>query len=176
MASPMQEVSSPSHAPSQQAADTTLAELRSNVTAIAKEVAALAERRARIAGEAAAATAEAGVSQLRQGIREQPVVAVAIAAAVGALVALAVVPRSRPASRWDRWTPNISRADFYELADNLQRSVSRAANAAAVPVAPAFERFVDALSRAEASSFNSVFEKVGGWLQKAQDKAKQKLG
>jgi hypothetical protein len=61
------------------------------------------------------------------------------------------------------------------LADNIQRSVSRAAHSAAAPVTPAFERMVDALSRTDTSSFNSFLDRAGSWFQKAQDKAKQKL-
>lgn len=177
MASPVKEVSSSSHEPQDEAA-ATLSELRDSVTAIAKEVAAIAERRARVAGETAKDAAEAGVAELRHSIQRQPVLAVAVAAAAGALLALAVVPRAsrRPASRWDRWTPNVTRADLYDLADNIQRSVSRAAGAAAAPVTPAFERMVEALSRADTSSMNSLVEKMSGWFQKAQEKAKQKLG
>lgn len=172
MASPVKEI--PRHSP--ETDQETLAELRDTVTALAKEVASLAERRAKAAGEAVVSTAEAGVGELRRSIRRQPVVAVAVAAAAGALLALVVVPRSTPrASRWDRWTPNVTRADLYDLADNIQRSVSRAAGAAAAPVAPAFERMVDALSRADTSSVNTIIEKMGGWFQKAQDKAKEKM-
>jgi len=177
MASPVKEVSSSSHEPQDEAA-TSLSELRDSVTAIAKEVAAIAERRARVAGETARDAAEAGVSELRSSIRRQPVLAVAVAAAAGALVALVVVPRAprRPVSRWDRWTPDVTRADLYDMADNIQRSVSRAVGAAAAPVTPAFERMVDALSRADTSTMSSLVEKMSGWFQKAQDKAKQTLG
>ena len=61
------------------------------------------------------------------------------------------------------------------MADNIQRSLSRAAHSVAAPVTPAFERMVDALSRADTSSVSSIIEKAGSWFQKAQDKAKQKL-
>lgn len=171
MVSPVKEV--PRH--SQEGDDSTLAELRERVAALAKEVAEIAERRAKVAGEAVVDTAEAGVDELRRGIRRQPVVAMAVAAAAGALLALAVVPRSRPrASRWDAWMPNVTRADLYDLADNIHRSVSRAASAAAAPVTPAFERMVGALSQADTSAVNSLIDRMGGWFQKAQDKAKEK--
>ncbi|MFN3625486.1 MAG: hypothetical protein ACK4TP_15655 [Hyphomicrobium sp.] len=172
MASPVKEVPRQS----QEGDESTLAELRERVAALAKEVAEIAERRAKVAGETVVNAAETGVDELRRGIRRQPVVAMAAAAAVGALLALAVAPRSRPrASRWDAWTPNVTRADLYDLADNIQRSVSRAANAAAAPVTPAFERMVDALSRADTSAVNSLIDRMGGWFQKAQDKAKDKM-
>lgn len=173
MVSPVKEFSR--HA--QDVDDGTLAELRDTVTALAKEVAEIAERRARAAGETVVNTAEAGVDELRRSIRRQPAVAMGVAVAAGALLALVVVPRfgRAPAvSRWDKWTPNITRADLHDLADNIQRSVSRAASAAAAPVTPAFERMVDALSRADTSSVNTIIERMGGWFQKAQDKVKEK--
>ncbi len=178
MASPMKEVSTSQ--PSQDASSANLAELRETVANLAKDIASIAERRAKAAGETVANAAETGASELRQGIRRQPVLAMGVAVAAGALLALVVVPRSRPrASRWDawtpNWTPNVSRSDLYDFADNIQRSVARAASAAAAPVTPTFERMVDALSRADTSSMNTIIEKMGGWFQKAQDKAKEKM-
>jgi hypothetical protein len=167
----------------QDTAESTIAELRDSVAALAKDVASIAERRTRAVRETAAETAEAGAAELRRTIRRQPAVSMAVAAAAGAVLALLIVPRfgrsTAPVSRWDRWTPswtpNVTRADLYDLADNIQRSVSRAAHSAAAPVSPAFERMVDALSRTDSSSFNSVLEKARSWFQKAQDKAKQKM-
>jgi len=177
MVSPLKEVGSATRA-TQDAAESTLTELRDHVAAIAKEVADIAERRTRAAREGATDAAEAGAAQLRKQIRRQPVVAIAVAAAAGAIVALAVVPRfrSQPASRWDSWTPNVTRQDLYDFADNIQRSVTRAASAAAAPVTPAFERMVDALSRTDTSALSSFADKLGGWFSKAQDKAKEKIG
>ena len=178
MVSPMKDVSSAARSV-QDTAETTIAELRDSVSALAKEVATIAERRTRAARETAVETAEAGAAELRRTIRRQPAVSMAVAAAVGAVLALLVVPRfgrtAAPVSRWDRYAPNVTRADLYDLADNIQRSVSRAAHSVAAPVTPAFERMVDALSRADTSSFNSIMEKAGSWFQKAQDKAKQKM-
>jgi ElaB/YqjD/DUF883 family membrane-anchored ribosome-binding protein len=181
MVSPMKDVSSVARSV-QDTAETTIAELRDSVSALAKEVATIAERRTRAARETAVETAEVGAAELRRTIRRQPAVSMAVAAAAGAALALLIVPRfgrAAPTSRWDRWaptwTPNVTRADLYDLADNIQRSVSRAAHSAAAPVTPAFERMVDALSRADSSSFNSILERAGTWFQKAQDKAKQKM-
>jgi len=181
MVSPVKEVSS-SLNPGEGGDATVLAELRASVNTLAKEVAAITEHRARAAAEKVASAAEAGTTELRRGIRRQPVLAMAVAAAAGAVVALAVVPRRRhPRSTWDRlpsfdrWTPNVTRADLHDLADNIQRSVSRAAGAAAAPVTPAFERMVDAFSRADTSALNGLAEKFSGWFQKAQDKAKDKM-
>lgn len=164
----------------QDTAETTLAEMRDSVAALAKEVADIAERRTRAARQTAVDTAEAGASELRRSIRRQPVLAMAVAAAAGAVLALVVVPRfSRPSrtSRWDSWTPNITRSDLYDFADNIQRSVSRAAQSASAPITPAFERLVEAITRTDPSaSMNTIVEKASSWFQKAQDKAKQKMG
>jgi chorismate mutase len=180
MVSPVTETSSAARN-AQNTAESTLAELRDSVADIAKQVADIAEKRTRAARAAAVETAEAGASELRRNIRKQPVVAMAVAAAAGALLAIAFVPRfgrSAPVSRWDRWAPNmpnVTRADLYELADNIQRSVTRAANAAAAPVAPAFERMVEALSRTDSSAVSSLLEKAGGWFGKAKDKVEEKM-
>lgn len=177
MISPMKDVSSAARSV-QDTAETTIAELRDSVAALAKDVATIAERRTRAARETAVETAEAGVVELRRTIRRQPAVSMAVAAAAGAVLALLVVPRfhsTAPVSRWDRYAPNVTRADLYDLADNIQHSVSRAAHSAAAPVTPAFERMVDALSRADSSSFNSLLDRAGAWFQKAQDKAKEKI-
>jgi ElaB/YqjD/DUF883 family membrane-anchored ribosome-binding protein len=182
MVSPVKELNPTSRSSGQEtSADSTLAELRESVTAIAKEVATLAERRTRAARQSAVNTAEAGASELRRTIRSQPVIAIGAAAAAGAVLALLVMPRfggrPSPKSRWDSWTPNITRADFHDFADNIQRSVSRAAQSASAPITPTLERLVDALSRTDASSsVNTIIDKASGWFQKAQDKAKEKMG
>lgn len=181
MISPVKEVTSAAQT-AKDTAESTIAELRETVTSLAKEVATLAERRTRAAREGAIDAAETGTKELRRVIRRQPAVSMGVAIAAGAVLALLVVPRfgrAAPQSRWDRWapswTPNVTRADLYDLADNIQRSVGRAASAAAAPVTPAFERMVDALSRADSSSMSTIVDKLGGWFQKAQDVAKDKL-
>ena len=180
MISPVKEVSSAARS-AQDIAESTIAELRDTVTSLAKEVADVAERRTRAARHAVADTTEAGASELRRTIRRQPVVAMTVAAAAGAVLALLVVPRfgsrATPASRWDSWTPNVTRADLHDFADNISRSVSRAAHSGTASITPAFERLVDALSRVDTgSSMSSLVDKASGWFQKAQDKAKEKLG
>lgn len=183
MISPVKEVSSAAQT-AKDTAESTIAEMRETITSLAKEVATLAERRTRAARKGAIDAAETGTKELRSAIRRQPAVSMGVAIAAGAVLALLVVPRfgRAPQSRWDRWapnvqswTPNVTRADLYDLADNIQRSVGRAASAAAAPVTPAFERMVDALSRADSSSMSTIVDKLGGWFQKAQDVAKDKL-
>lgn len=152
----------------------SLAELRASVNEIAKDLSEVAERRTRAARQ----QAEAGAEALRGTIRQQPVIAMGVAVAAGALLALLVVPRSQPsrrASGWSDWAPSmpVTRADLHDVADSIQRSVSRAANSVqSVPVSASLERFVDAISRVEPNaSFNSALEKAGGWFQKMQSRA-----
>jgi hypothetical protein len=151
--------------------EATLADLRDSVTSIAKEIAAIAEKRTRGARDAA----EAGASELRKTIRRQPALAMAVAVGAGAIFAFAVVPRfsHKPITsrRWKDWMPPVTRADLYDMADNIQRSVSRAAHS--IPaVTPAFERLVDAITRTDpTASMSSVLEKASSWFQKLQARA-----
>jgi hypothetical protein len=154
--------------------DSTLADLRKSVTAISEELATIAERRTRAIREGA----EAGSAELRKTIRRQPVLAMGVAAVAGALLALAVVPRfgsrSAPRSRWEAWMPNmpqVTRADLHDMAENIQRQVSRAASS--VPFSSSVERLVDALSKVEpTSSMNSAVEKIGSWLGRVPEAVK----
>ena len=150
--------------------ETTLAELRKSVTEIANEISKIAEKR----GAEVKDAAQAGTSEVRRAIRRQPVISMGVAAAVGAVLAFALVPRwgrTTKASRWEGWTPHVTRADLYDVADTIQRSVSRAAHS--VPMTSSFERLVDAFSKIEAKgTINDVVEKAGSWFQKAKSSAK----
>ena len=156
--------------------DSTLADLRKSVTAISEELATIAERRTRALREGA----EAGTTEVRRAIRRQPVLAMGVAAVAGALLALAVVPRfgvRAPRSRFDglmshmAHMPQVTRADLYDMADNIQRQVSRAAGS--VPFAASVERLVDALSKVDpGTSMNSVVDKLGSWLGRVPDTVK----
>ena len=147
--------------------DSALADLRKSVTAISEELATIVERRSRVLRKGT----EAGAAELRKTIRRQPVLAMGVATLAGALIALALVPRSspRPArSRWDGWMGQVTRADLHEMADKIQRQVSHAA--ASVPFSSSVERLVDALSKVEPSaSMNSVLEKLGSWIRRVPD-------
>lgn len=155
--------------------ETTLAELRKSVTEIANEVAKIAEKR----GQAVKDAAQAGTSEVRRAIRRQPVLAIGIAAAAGAILALTLVPRwggsstnaSRwaNASHWEGYIPQVTRADLYDMAENIQRSVSRAS----APVASSFERLVDAFSKIESKeTINNVVDKAGSWFQNMKTPSK----
>jgi hypothetical protein len=154
--------------------DSTLADLRKSVTAISEELATIAERRTRVLRQGA----EAGTTEVRRAIRRQPVIAMGVAAVAGALLALAVVPRfgatRTPRSRFDgmmSYMPQVTRADLHDMADSIQRQVSRAASS--VPFSSSVERLVDAISKVEpTSSMNSAVEKLGSWLSRVPDAVK----
>jgi hypothetical protein len=157
--------------------DSTFAELRDRVAQIAQEVAAVAAKPTRVTRE----YSEAGTAALRRTIRRQPVVSMAVAVGVGALFALAFVPRfTRPTNlRWSSWIPSmpVTRADLYDMADSIQHSLSRAAYAVPTAVTPAFERLLDAFTRTDPSAaLGSILEKASGWLTKTQDKIKGNTG
>jgi hypothetical protein len=156
--------------------DSAVAELRKKVTEIARDLAKVTEARAQSATDAA----EAGTQVLRRNIRRQPELAMGIAALAGAVLAITLVPRfgSQRPSRWEAWTPQmphmpqVTRADLYDMADNLQRSLTRAASS--VPISSSFERLVDTMTRAEPASLNAMLEKAGGWLQRMRSSATEK--
>jgi ElaB/YqjD/DUF883 family membrane-anchored ribosome-binding protein len=152
----------------------TVAELRASVNEIAKELSEVAERRTRAARQ----QVEAGADALRGTIRRQPVLAIGVAVAAGAVLATLVVPRGRRTPRtdsWSAWAPSmpVTRADLHDVADSIQRTVSRAASSVhSVPLTSSLERFVDVMSKVEPSaSLNSALEKAGGWFQKVQSRA-----
>ncbi len=151
------------------AEETTLAELRRSVSEITTELAKIAEKRSRLVKDAA----QAGTSQLRRTIRRQPVVAMGVATLGGALLALAVVPRwgaKRSASRWEGWVPHVTRADLHDVAESIQRSVTRAVNAA--PGVSSLDRLSDAFAKLESNQpLNEMLQKAGTWLQRLRSRA-----
>jgi ElaB/YqjD/DUF883 family membrane-anchored ribosome-binding protein len=149
-----------------------IAELRRTVQDLAEQLASVAERRGRAFKEGA----EDGVEAVRSSIRRQPAVAVGVAVLAGALLAVLVVPRGshrRAASRrenWmpSNWAPSISRADLYDVADNIKRSVSRATG----NVPSSIERLVDSVTHMESpQAMNDMLQKIGAWFQKAKSSA-----
>lgn len=120
----------------------TLGELRAQVESIAAEFAEIAKKRA----EDISDQAGAGISELKTRIKRNPTLSMGIAAGAGALIGFALVPRrAQRRSGWTQWTP-VSRADLYEMADDLQHSIRRAASASAVPITNSLERVVNAVS------------------------------
>ena len=169
MVDPVREVRS--DAPSASSDDWTFEELGESIASIADDLKHVAEARTRAAKEQAQDSAAA----LRRGIRQEPFLAIAIAAAAGAALAVAAMPRSRRSfSRWDAWRPSmppITRADLYDLADSVQRSATRAANS--VPLSSSLERLLEALSKAEPGApLTAIVEKAGGLIQRLRSAVK----
>ncbi len=146
------------------------ADLRESIVSIADDLKQVAEARGRGAKE----QAEDGVQSLREAIRRQPALAMAIALLTGAAIALIGVPSGgqRPQSRssWLPSMPSVSRADLYDLADAIQRKTVHAVNS--VPLASSLERIADALSKVEPSALSSAFEKIGSWFQQMRTASK----
>ena len=96
MVSPVKDMQFSCASPFRTAPSRRLADLRDQVTQLAKEVwSHNAERRTRADPRRLSYTAEAGASELRRTIRRQPVIAMAAAAAVGAVFGAS---RDAPAS------------------------------------------------------------------------------
>ena len=140
-----------------------LAELRADLAALVADVKRVAEARASQVKDAAIDGAEAGVDFARDTIRSHPIPAIAIAAVVGAAIAVALTPalhRSRTARLAD-WAPHITRANLGEMAQGLQRSASSTGSS----LLSAFERVVDSVSTIDPkSSLTPTLEKAAAWL------------
>ena len=153
----------PQEGQSQSSGNGAFVELRDSIASIAGDLKDVAEARGRAAKEHAGE----GVETLRNAIRRQPAVAMSLALLVGAALAMIAAPsfgRQIPA-RWAGWVPSISRADLYDVAEQVQRGAMRAASS--VPVASWLERLADVVSRIEPStSLNSAIEKIGSWFEK----------
>ncbi len=153
----------------------TLAELRKSVTSVAKEVADIAEQRGRVVRE----SAEAGTATLRRNIRRYPLMAMGSAGLAGALLAYLVVPRGTRSSHStlsslapSSWAPPVSRADLYDIADSIQRTVARATSGASMT--SSLERLADAFVNVDAKgSLSSAMEKAGTWFGRMQPKTSQ---
>ena len=107
----------------------------------------------------------------------------AVAAAAGAVLALVLMPRfSRPVntgSRWDSWTPNITRAGSLMISPTtfaLRFARGPLRHRVDHPGLRAPGR--RAMTRIDhwRSQWSSLVDKASGWFQKAQDKAKEKMG
>ena len=139
-----------------------LAEVRADLAALVAEVKRVAEARASQVKDAAIDSAEAGVDYARDTIRSHPIPAIAIAAVVGAAIAVALTPAvQKPRLRMVDWAPDITRANLGEMAQGIQRSASSTGSS----LLSAFERVVDSVSTIDPkSSLTPTLEKAGAWL------------
>ena len=140
-----------------------LAEIRAELTSLVADVTKLVESRATQVKDAAIQGAEAGIDVARDTIRSHPIPAIAIAAVLGAAIAVALVPTSRHSrsSRLTDWAPDLSRAHLGEMAQGLQRSASSTGSS----LLSAFERVVDSVSTIDPkTSLTPTIEKAAAWL------------
>ena len=139
-----------------------LAEVRSDLAALVAEVKRVAEARASQVKDAAIDGAEASVDFARDTIRSHPIPAIAIAAVVGAAIAVALTPAvQKPRSRLADWAPDITRTNLGEMAQGIQRSASSTGSS----LLSAFERVVNSVSTIDPkSSLTPTLEKAAAWL------------
>ena len=140
-----------------------LAEVRADLAALVDAVKKLAEARASQVKHAAIEGAEVGVDYARDTIRSHPIPAIAVAAVVGAAMAVALIPAARrpPTARLGDWAPDITRANLGEMAQGLQRSAASTGSS----LLSVFERVVDSVSSIDPkSSLTPTIEKATAWL------------
>ena len=152
----------------------TIAELRATLASLAKEVSTIVEQRSRAAASAAAEAVQPHVENVQQTIRRQPAISMAVAAGVGALIAVAFVPRShRPRTMRERWVPNVTRADLSNLADQLSNAVSRlhVPSMPAMPDTSSFERMLAKVAQADPTGpMSNAIDKIAEWAFSARKK------
>lgn len=144
-------------------ADDRLQELREEFNNVLKVVSDMAENAQKQASELAAA----GTQSLRSSIEAQPFLALGVAAAGGALLALAVLP-SRQRFRYD----DPSTYNRRDIAQALRNST---ANIDTRPLTSRFERLVDSISSIDPSALTSspAYDTAKSWIQTAVDSARK---
>jgi ElaB/YqjD/DUF883 family membrane-anchored ribosome-binding protein len=139
-----------------------LAELRGDLAAIVADLTKVVEARS----AQAKVVADQGLEAARDTIRTHPVMAIAVAALLGAGVAIALTSaprRSRAASRISDWIPPVPRAAVMHMADGMQHAAVQSSTLSSL--ASAFERMVEQLSTIDPkSSLTPALEKAGSWL------------
>lgn len=139
-----------------------LLELRKDLAAVVADLTKIVEHRA----AQAKAGAEAGIDTASTMIRSHPVASVAVAVLLGAGVAVAVLPSSRPSRRTLRahdWALPAMPAAFAQTVRDLPSSVANSSTLASL--ASAFERVVEHIATVDPkSSLTPALQKAGSWL------------
>lgn len=148
----------------------TIAELRATLASLANEVSTIVEKRSRAAAEAV----KPHVDTVQQTIRRQPAISMAVAAGIGALIAIAFIPRSsQPRTLRERWVPNVWRADLNDLAGQLQSAVSRlhVPSMPSMPDTSTFERMLAKIAHADPTRpMSNAIDKIAEWVLGARQK------
>ena len=143
-----------------------LAELRKDLGVIVADLAKVVEERVAQAKAAAIEGMDQGLEAARSTIRTHPVSAIAVAALLGAGLAVALTSAAQPtrdASRLATWSPPTSRDEFMQRARSMQSSVSQSSTLSSL--VSAFERVVESVSTIDPkSSLTPALEKAGTWL------------
>lgn len=140
-----------------------LDQVRSELVELVADVKSVVEARAMQIKNSTVESSEAGADFARDTIRSHPLPAIAVAAIVGAAVAIALTPASRHSrsAPLPAWAPDGTRTNFGEMAQELQRTASTNGSS----LLSAFERVVDAVSTIDPkSSLTPTLEKAGAWL------------
>lgn len=161
----------PGHVVASASSTPSLEDLRKDVTALVETVRTVAERRARAVQE----HADAGLMALRREVRRHPTAAVGLAALGGALLAIALVPRFE-AKRTPRSAFAATRADVYDLADEIQSSIRRAVQATGAPLTASLNKVVDAVTSVDAkSSLTPLLERAMSWIERSRSAVAAKV-
>ena len=139
-----------------------LVELRKDLAAIVADLTKVVEHRAAQAKAGAAGGIDAAASM----IRSHPVASVAVAVLLGAGVAVAILPSSRPSRRSSLardWALPAMPAAFVQTVRDLPSSVASSSTLSSL--ASAFERVVEHIATVDPkSSLTPALEKAGVWL------------
>lgn len=140
-----------------------LAAVRSDLVALVADVKRVVEAKASNVKNSAIDGAEAGVDFSRNTIRAYPIPAVAMAAVVGAVMAMALTPAARQQRpvRLGHWAAGNTRANLEEMAQGVHQTASSTGTS----LLSAFERVVESVSKIDPkSSLTPTLEKAATWL------------
>lgn len=143
--------------------DAMIAALRVDLANVVADLKKIVEARASHAKDIAIEGAADGLDFARDTIRAHPMAAIAVTAALGAALAVALTstPRRALGARVADWIPDVRRADLEGMTRGLQRSASSTGSS----LLSAFERVVDSVSTIDPkSSLTPTLEKAAVWL------------
>ena len=143
--------------------DKKVAELRAELTDLSNYVASMSAK--------ASAQLEKGTGAVRSSIESQPVLAMGVAVAAGALLALAVMPKPQRSFRYDD-PSTYSAASAYEAAKRAARNIDT------VPMTSRFERVVDAISSIDPTALTSspAYGTAKTWVESLVSGVKKATG
>jgi ElaB/YqjD/DUF883 family membrane-anchored ribosome-binding protein len=139
------------------ASDERLSMLRSEIESLTQTISDLTAR-----GTAAVENAASdGATSLRETIEHRPWMALGVSAAVGAVIAIAVVPKTRRGVRFG----DASSYNTDDIAATVRRAVERRVDTQ--PLVSRFERMMDSISSIDPATLTAspAYETAKSWLQ-----------